>query len=84
VFLGYPIDTPMKNHTLPVLALLAATAAVILIPVSASAACAALTVTGLASLLCLDYEPRGYFEPRAKVLAFEAAPARPEALGRAA
>jgi len=45
----------MNKYSLPVIALLTAVAAVVLIPVSASGAAIALTATGLLGTLTLDY-----------------------------
>ena len=45
----------MKTHTLSIIASLAAVVAVALVPVSAAAASAALTVTGLAATMLADY-----------------------------
>jgi hypothetical protein len=72
----------MKTNILPLIAFLAAIAAVALVPVSAAAACGAFTVTGLLATLVADYgRNRGTRPTMAPVLAFM--PAR-AAVGRAA
>jgi hypothetical protein len=45
----------MKTHTLPLIAFLAALAAFVFLPVSATAASVALSVTGMISVLAADY-----------------------------
>jgi hypothetical protein len=62
----------MKTNTLPIIAFLAAIAAVALVPVSATTACVAFTVTGLLSTLVADYgrSPRA-ISASAPVVPFE-------------
>jgi len=45
----------MKTRSLPIIAFLAAIAAIATVPMDAGAACAALTVTGLLSTMVADY-----------------------------
>lgn len=75
----------MKNTSLPVIAFLAALAAFVVLPLSATAACIAFTVIGTLSMLAGDYgrnlEP---IQARAAVVPFTASGASAAGLVRAA
>ncbi|HEY1763777.1 MAG TPA: hypothetical protein VGF85_02565 [Opitutaceae bacterium] len=67
----------MKTSTLPIATFVAAIAAFALLPVSAAAAGAAITVTGIITILAADYGRAGRRKPTAEVIPFTLAVAEP-------